>query len=98
MMSKNSSINDLLSNISLSSNIPIEKLLLVETSLNYSITILENSTSSTLNDLGINTKAELIVFEVRKTIEDCEEMGRKALDYKSRIEIGEQIDIFSGDS
>ena len=98
LISKYLKISDLLQKISTYSSIPIENLMLIEAVLNNNITILENHPHITLSNLGIHSKAELVAFEIRKTVEECEKLGRRALAYNSKIQIGEQIDIFSGES
>jgi ubiquitin C-terminal hydrolase len=76
--------------------IPIENLMVIESNFTYNISILNDHPNETLQNLGITTKTDLIALEVRKKIESCEKMGRKALKYTESLEINDQIDIQYG--
>ena len=97
MASKQKKIKDFLDEISSFSNIPIENLLLFDSSYNLSYRTYDNSPDYTLANLGLSSKAELYAYEARKTVESCEEQGKrvKAYDVQS-FAINSQVDILHG--
>ncbi|OMJ76760.1 hypothetical protein SteCoe_23822 [Stentor coeruleus] len=97
MVSKHSKIKDIIENISNFSRIDIEKLSLIEGNISYSLTYLDLHLNVSLDHLGINKKTDLYAFETRKTIESCEELGRKARKHDSNLEVGAQVDIQHGE-
>ena len=98
MVSKHSLISEVLAKVIQYSGFSLDTLKLIEANVNYNISELDSHSSSTLNDLGISHKAELLAFEVRTTIESCEIMGKRALRYESSLNIGDQIDILQGNA
>ena len=98
IISKHATVSQVLEKVALYSNISIEKLTLIEVSSNYSITILDSNPTNTLDNLTINAKAEIFAYEIRKTIKDCEELGKKTLEHNSFLSVGSQIDILQGNT
>ena len=98
IISKHATVSQVLEKVALYRNISIEKLTLIEVSSNYSITILDSNPTNTLDNLAINAKAEIFAYEIRKTIKDCEELGKKTLEHNSFLSVGSQIDILQGNT
>lgn len=97
MVSKHCKVKEIIDNICQFSGITIEKLSLIEGSISYSLTYLDLHQNASLDHLGISQKADLYAFETRKTIESCEELGKKARKYDSNLEIGAQVDVQHGE-
>jgi ubiquitin C-terminal hydrolase len=94
MLPRQRKIKDILDEISSFSNIPIDRIILFDLSYNLAFRTYDNSPESSLVSLGITSKAELFAVEARKTVESCEEQGKKVKAFENQaFSINSQVDV-----
>ena len=96
MASKHFKVKELIEQISSFCGLPTDRILLFDSSFNLSYRTLENSPEFSLANLGVSNKAEFFACEGRKSVESCEEQGKRVRPYgKDTFEVNDQVDIFN---
>lgn len=96
LISKYAQIDELITQISELTMIPKENIYLAELYMNSQLTHFDGHQNQILTRLGITSKSELFAYEIIRTIQEAEKLGRRVLssiDISSEMKIGDQIDV-----